>query len=223
MPGGPAARTARGDDAPVTTPREPARRAAEDELSDPLYHRDDPGPVERAADWLWHKLGDLLGTAVDAAPGGVVGLTVILVGVVVLLTALWMRLGTPHRGKRAAAPALFEERPRRAADHRRAAEAHAAAGRWSEAVQERMRALVRALEERALLDPRPGRTADESAGEAGRVLPAHAEALRAAAVDFDEVTYARRTADEAAYTRMRTLDDAVSRTAPLPDGAGSRR
>ena len=35
-----------------------------------------------------------------------------------------------------------------------------------------MRAIVRSLEERALLDLRPGRTADEAAAEAGRSLPA---------------------------------------------------
>ena len=34
-----------------------------------------------------------------------------------------------------------------------------------------MRAIVRSLEERALLDPRPGRTADEAAAEAGRTAP----------------------------------------------------
>ena len=57
-----------------------------------------------------------------------------------------------------------------------------------------MRAIVRSLEERALLDPRPGRTADEAAAEAGRALPAHADRLRAAARDFDDVTYGGRTA-----------------------------
>lgn len=223
MPGGPAALTVRGDEVPVTVPRGPARRAAEDELSNPVYHQDDPGPLERAVDWFWEKLGELLGSAVDVTPGGAVGVTVIVVAVVLLLAALWARLGTPRRSPGTAVPALFEERPRSAAEHRAAAEAHAATGRWSEAVQERMRALVRALEERALLDPRPGRTADEAAGEAGGVLPAHAEALRAAAVDFDEITYAGRSADEATYTRMRTLDEAVRRTAPALSDAGSSR
>ncbi|NEA03407.1 DUF4129 domain-containing protein, partial [Streptomyces sp. SID10116] len=70
-----------------------------------------------------------------------------------------------------------------------ASEAHAARAHWSQAVQERMRAVVRALEERALLDPRPGRTADEAAAEAGRTLPSHTDRLRAAARAFDDVTY----------------------------------
>lgn len=220
--GGPAA--VRGDDdVPVTIPREPARRAAEDELSDPVYHQDDPGLLERAVDWIWEKLSELLGSAVDVTPGGAVGVTVVVVLAVLFLTALWARLGSPRRGPKSAAPDLFEERSRSAAEHRATAEAHAAAGRWSEAVQERMRGLVRSLEERALLDPRPGRTADEAAAEASDVLPAHAEGLRAAAVDFDEVTYAGRTADEATYGRLRTLDDTVRRTSPRLAETGNGR
>ena len=79
-----------------------------------------------------------------------------------------------------------------------------------------MRALVRSLEERSLLDPRPGRTADEAADEADRALPGHTEALHAAARSFDEVTYAARPADEAAFLRLRDLDTALCRTTPTP-------
>ena len=46
------------------------------------------------------------------------------------------------------------------------------AGAMDQAVQEHMRALVRSLEERASTRPRPGRTADEAAAEAGRPFPA---------------------------------------------------
>src|SRR5207342_1782676 len=51
------------------------------------------------------------------------------------------------------------------AEHRARAAAAAAAGRYDEAVRESMRAIARRLDERALLDPRPGRTADELAAE----------------------------------------------------------
>lgn len=223
MTGGRPAAVRGDDEVPVTIPREPARRAAEEELSDPVYHQDDPGLLERAVGWLWEKLSELLGSAVDVTPGGAVGLTVVVVLVVLVLAALWARLGSPRRGPASTTPDLFEERSRSAAEHRATAESHAAAGRWSEAVQERMRALVRSLEERALLDPRPGRTADEAAAEASAALPTHTDALRAAAVDFDEVTYAGRVADEATYTRMRTLDDTVRRTSPRLTEAGSGR
>ncbi|MFC6985013.1 DUF4129 domain-containing protein [Streptomyces cirratus] len=116
------------------------------------------------------------------------------------------------------ATALFDEAARTAADHRAAADAHAAAGRWTEAVQERMRAVVRSLEERTLLDPRPGRTADEAAAEAATRLPQHAGDLRAAARAFDDVTYGGRTGDPDTYGRLRTLDLALERATPLLTG-----
>lgn len=110
--------------------------------------------------------------------------------------------------------ALFDDAPRAAADHRSAAATHAAAERWSTAVQEQMRAIVRSLEERALLDPRPGRTAAEAASEAARPLPAHAAGLRGAAEDFGAVTYGGRTADRRMYQRLRDLDADLRRTRP---------
>jgi hypothetical protein len=219
MPGGTAVNGVRGEDgAPVTIPREPARREAERELSEPVYHRDDPSLLEQAVDWVWEKLGELLGSAVDIVPGGAVGLTVLVVALVLLVAALRARLGSPRRERAPARAGLFADRPRSAAEHRATADAHAAAGRWSEAVRERMRALVRSLEERTLLDPRPGRTADEAAREAGRILPAQAAALRDAAVAFDEVTYAGRTAGQETYLRIRDLDETLRRTAPTLAG-----
>jgi hypothetical protein len=77
-----------------------------------------------------------------------------------------------------------------------------------------MRAIVRSLEERALLAPRPGRTADEAAAEAGRSLPPHADELRAAARAFDDITYGGRTADRRSYERLRDLDLELERARP---------
>ncbi|GGV88436.1 membrane protein [Streptomyces gelaticus] len=192
-------------DIPVDTPRVPAREAAEHELSKPMYHENDPNLLQQGLDRLWDWIGELLDTASSAAPGGPLGLIALMLLVVGLVAALWWRLGTPSRPVRSA-DALFDDSPRSATEHRRAAEAHAAAQRWNEAVQERMRAVVRSLEERALLDPRPGRTADEAAAEAGRPLPAHAARLHAAAREFDDVTYGGRTADQQAYLAVRALD-----------------
>ncbi|GGY07633.1 DUF4129 domain-containing protein, partial [Streptomyces anandii] len=77
-----------------------------------------------------------------------------------------------------------------------------------------MRAIVRSLEERALLDVRPGRTADEAAAEAGRTLPAHSDRLHAAARDFDDVTYGGRRATEQSYHRTARLDRDLENTRP---------
>ncbi|MFI8101736.1 DUF4129 domain-containing protein [Streptomyces sp. NPDC086023] len=211
-----AALARRADEPPVTTPRVPAREAAERELSKPMYHENDPGLLQRAWNAFWDWVGEVLDAASGVTPGGTLGLVVVVLLVLALLAALWWRLGTPRRAA-ASAAALFDDRPRSAAEHRTAAEAHAAAGRWTEAVQERMRALVRSLEERTLLAPRPGRTADEAAAEAARTLPAHTAALRAAARAFDDVTYGGRTADQEAYVRLRDLDLTLERTRPLLD------
>ncbi|MFE4175030.1 DUF4129 domain-containing protein [Streptomyces sp. NPDC056909] len=201
------------DGIPVDTPRVPAREAAERELSKPMYHENDSNLLQRAINRFWEWIGDLLDAASGAAPGGPLGLAVVVLVVVALLAALWWRLGTPRRIP-GPAGSLFEDGPRSAAEHRASAEAHAAAERWNEAVQERMRAIVRSLEERALLDPRPSRTADEAAAEAGRPLPGHAHRLRAAAGEFDDVTYGGRTADQGTYLRLRELDLDLERAKP---------
>ncbi|WP_274559177.1 DUF4129 domain-containing protein [Streptomyces spiramyceticus] len=206
------------DDVPVDTPRVPAREAAERELSKPMYHENDPSFLERAIDRFWEWVNDLFDAASGASPGGAVGLVVIVLLVVLLAAGLWLRLGTPQRTPSPEGH-LFDDGPRSAAEHRAAAETHAAAHRWNQAVQEQMRAVVRSLEERALLDPRPGRTADEAAAEAGHTLPVHADRLRAAAREFDDVTYGGRTADEPAYQRLSELDDDLERTKPLLSGA----
>ncbi|MFE6042440.1 DUF4129 domain-containing protein [Streptomyces sp. NPDC056452] len=203
-----------GEDIPVDIPRVPSREAAQDELSDPMYHEHDPNLLQRGLDRFWEWVGDLFDGATGSAPGGPLGLVVIALVVIALGAALWWRLGTPQRTARPS-DALFGSSARSAAEHRTAAEAHAEAHRWTEAVQERMRAVVRSLEDRAVLDPRPGRTADEAAAEAGRLLPAHATRLRTAARVFDDVTYGGRTADRAAYLSLSALDEDLEDTKPL--------
>ncbi|MEV8549034.1 DUF4129 domain-containing protein [Streptomyces glaucescens] len=202
-----------GDEPPLTVPRDPAREAARRELSKRMYHEDDPGLVQRALNAFWEWVDDVFGAASAATPGGTVGLVVLVLAVLAVLTAFWWRLGTPRRRPPSTA-ALFDDRPRSAAEHRATAEAHAAQGHWNQAVQERMRAIVRSLEQRALLDARPGRTADEAAAEAGRALPSHTDRLHAAARDFDDVTYGGRTANQPSYQRIADLDDDLERTRP---------
>ncbi|RPE43409.1 uncharacterized protein DUF4129 [Streptomyces sp. Ag109_O5-1] len=203
-----------GDKPPVTIPRDPAREAARRELSKRMYHENDPGLFQRALNAVLDWIDRLLSVAASATPGGALGLVVVVLAVIAVLGALWWRLGTPRR-QPASAAALFDDRPRSAAEHRAAAEAHAAQGHWNQALQERMRGVVRALEERALLDVRPGRTADEAAAEAGRALPAHTDGLRAAAREFDDVTYGGRRATQASYERIAELDRDLERTKPV--------
>ncbi|MEU8622883.1 DUF4129 domain-containing protein [Streptomyces sp. NPDC048623] len=201
-------------DIPEDIPRVPAQEAAERELSKPMYHENDPSLLQRGLDRFWDWVDSLFDAASGATPGGVAGLVAVVIVVLALIAALWWRLGTPRRTVATGGDSLFDDGPRTAAEHRAAAGRHAAEGQWNQAVQERMRAIVRALEERTLLDPRPGRTADEAASEAGRRLPTHADALRAAARAFDDVTYGGRSADEPAYRRIEQLDSALEKSKP---------
>ncbi|RPF33946.1 uncharacterized protein DUF4129 [Streptomyces sp. TLI_185] len=184
-----------------------------------MYHENDPSLFQRALNAFWDWVDKLFGSAATATPGGTLGLVVVIVAVLALLGALWWRLGTPRR-EPASSATLFDDRPRSATEHRAAAEAHAAQGHWNQAVQERMRGIVRSLEERALLDIRPGRTADEAAAEAGRALPDHQDRLHTAARDFDDVTYGGRRASEQSYHRMAELDRDLERTRPQLASSG---
>lgn len=203
---------------PVTLDREAAREAAERELSQRVYAEHEPGLVRRAWDWIWDRVFGVLESAAFATPGGWFGLLVLAVLVLALVIAVRLRLGALRSAAGPRRPALFTERPLSAAEYRAAAEEHARAGRWDDAVRDRLRAVVRSLEERALLDQRPGRTADEAAAEAGARLPALAGRLRAAATTFDAVTYGGQRADASDYAFLRGLDEEQRRTRPAPPG-----
>ena len=204
---------------PVDLGRDEAAQLAREELAKQVYRDAGPGLVERLVRWLLEQAGRLLDGAAGVSPGGYSGLVVVLLLVAAAVVAVRLKVGP--LGRRAAREeALFVGRTRTAAQHRAAADAHAAAGAWAEAVRERLRAVVRSLEERAVLDERAGRTADEAAAEAGRALPSCAARLRAAAVLFDEIWYGGRPAGPESYAALRDLDAQVQ--AARPDLVGQR-
>lgn len=208
-------------DVPVDLGRDEARRLAEQELADPAYHVDDPSLLERAVTWVIQKLSELVDAAGRALPGGVWTLIVLTALAAVVIGLVIWRSG-PIRRSAATETALFVGRTRSAAEHRRAADQAAAAGRWEEAVLERYRAIVRSLEERTILDPRPGRTADEAAADAALVLPLVADDLRSAALSFDSVAYGGRSASSSDDRFLRELDRAVLATTPRAHASGAR-
>ena len=204
---------------PVDLGRDEAAQLAREELAKQVYRDAGPGLVERLVRWLLEQAGRLLDGAAGVSPGGYSGLVVVLLLVAAAVVAVRLKVGP--LGRRAAREeALFVGRTRTAAQHRAAADAHAAAGAWAEAVRERLRAVVRSLEQRAVLDERAGRTADEAAADAGRALPSCAVGLRAAAVLFDEIWYGGRPAGPESYAALRDLDAQVQAT--RPDLVGQR-
>jgi hypothetical protein len=191
----------------VTLDREAARDAAREELSRPEYDAAQPPLLVRLVGRGVRALLDLLDGAAGAVPGGYPGLLVLLalLGLLVAVVLGKVRPGGSDRGARRT-PLFAGSAALTAAEHRALAETAAADGRWADAVRERLRAVVRDLEARGVLDARPGRTAGEVARDAGAVVPAVADDLRRAAVLFDEVWYGGRTADAASYGLLVEVD-----------------
>ena len=187
--------------------RDAAADAARRELTRPQYEEARPALLVRVLARALEALEELL-SRLSGLPGG--GRGALLAGALLaaLVALLLVRLGPLRR--RPPAPGLFAgAAPLTAQGHRAAAEEAARPGRWDEAVRERMRAVVRGLEERGLVDERPGRTAREAAAEAGAALPEHAASLAAAAGTFEQVWYGGRAAVQDDDARLRDVDAAV--------------
>jgi hypothetical protein len=205
---------------PVVPDPDAARAAARAELSDPAYQSQQPTLFERITDQIMGRIGDLFHRTADAAPGGRWSLVLLTALILLGLWALRTRLGKlGATGRRAAE--VFGTSVRTAAEHHADAEAALAAGRLDVAVTERFRALVRGLEERGLLEPRPGRTANEAAEAAAGLLPACAVALRAAARVFDEVRYGGRAATRAGHDTVAEADRAARAAKPVAGAAAT--
>ena len=147
--------------------RDEARRAADRELSKGVYHQNEPGPIDRALNSVFDWISRLLDRIAGSTPGGSLGLLVLLAVVVAVAAVVIWQTGPVRRGARTRIALVELSGDLTAVEHRRRADEHAAAGRFADAVRERMRAIVRELESRGVLEPRPGRTADEVAREAG--------------------------------------------------------
>ncbi|PVU82086.1 hypothetical protein DDP54_02635 [Cellulomonas sp. WB94] len=193
---------------PVTPGADEARSWLEDELLDPVYHRS-RSLLQRFLDWLQQQFE---GAPRFGAPSLVVAAVVVGVLLVVAVLAFWVA-GPVRRSRRVrAAGALRAGDDRRtAAELRAAADEAANQGRWGLAVAERFRAIVRDLEQRTVLDDRPGRTADEAVDAAAARLPELDADLRRAARRFDDVVYGDGPADATDDTWLRGLDDSVAR------------
>ncbi|RSM37259.1 DUF4129 domain-containing protein [Amycolatopsis balhimycina DSM 5908] len=201
-------------DVPVDIDRDSARRAAAQELSDPKYRDARPSFLQEAAQWLGEQVEKLLNSVSSVVPGGAFGLLLLVVLLIVLGVVIRLRTGEVAHASRAER-VVFGGKRQSADDYRRAATEAAAAGRYGDAVRDRFRAVVRALEERALLDVRSGRTADEAAAEAGVLLPNVADELRQGARIFDDVHYGGREGTEAAYRALTGLDERCRRERPV--------
>ncbi|UJP41807.1 DUF4129 domain-containing protein [Cellulomonas palmilytica] len=195
---------------PVTPDADTARRWMHEELASPEY-QDRRSILERLLEWLQQQFADLQGVSVDGPV-----LAAVLVGAVaVALLVAWWVAGPVRSGRASAARSVLDhDDARTAAQLRAAADAAARSGDWTTAVLERFRAVVRDLEERAVLDERPGRTAHEATLDAGARLPDVAADLVAGGALFDDVAYGGRPATQPDDERLRALVAAVSAARP---------
>lgn len=200
--------------APLTPDRETAREWAVTELADPAYAQAEPDLVTRAVSWLVDTLMDLLNSLPgSSSTGGAVAAGILALVAVAVIA--WIVAGPARRtGRLPAEGGVFGDTVLTADEHRALARDAAAEARWREAVQEAFRALARGLEERAVLDVRAGRTAEEIAREASRSFPGLGEELPAAARHFDDVTYGGRPGSRAAYDAVSGTDTRLGRARP---------
>ena len=200
----------------IDVDRDAAHQAAQTELDKPIYSKASVG--QQVIAWIHEQVYRLMQT-VATIPGGWVTATVLLVVLAVVLVVAFHIARRTMRTKRGDGHMLFDSTQLTAAQHRAAAEGHAAEGNWAVAIRHRLRAVARQLEETGVLNPAPGRTANELAREAGTALPYLAGELSQAATTFDEVTYGDQAGTEAAYQTIADLDDQLrSRTATAPSG-----
>ena len=184
--------------------REAAHEAAQRELGKPIYPK--ASLTERIIGWFDELLYKLMVEG-SSVPGGWFTISVLLILLVIAVVVAARIARRTMRTNRGGDHALFEGHQLSAAEHRETAEQSAAVGNWAAAIRHRLRAVARQLEESAVLDPVPGRTATELARDAGTAVPNLAAELLQATDTFNDVTYGERPGTEPGYRMIAELDD----------------
>jgi hypothetical protein len=192
--------------------RDAAHHAAQAELDQPMYAKSSAG--QQFMDWVNELLYRLL-QKTASVPGGWLTTTVLLILLVIAVIAVIHLARRTMRSKRGGDYALFEAAQLTAAQHRATAESYAAEGNWTAAIRHRLRAVARQLEETQVLEPAPGRTANELATDAGAALPHLTGELSQSATAFNDVTYGEQPGTQSAYQMIADLDDHLRSRAPV--------
>jgi hypothetical protein len=196
--------------------RREGQHLARTELSKKIYH-----PGVPLTERIEHEIQRLLNSAGATAPVGWWAIVALAALLVIAIAAVLAWLGPVRRSRSRALDPLLSSGQLSARDHRHKAERMAAAGDHAAAIIESVRAIAVELEQRGVLEPRVGRTADEFAAEAGQSLPGHATELSEAARLFDDVRYGERAGTAAGYQRVRELDVAIQAARPAAPAESS--
>ena len=176
-------------DPPVTPDGPTAQAWVLQELAKSEYAASRPTWFDQVATAVRKWFDSLTTPSVGGIPG--LGPLVVVIIIVVVLVVAFLIFGLPRLNRRSRVSGeLFGEDDQRTADQiLAAARAAAAAGDFSLAVIEGMRATARVLAERTLLTMYPGTTARSFSGQAAALFPAHAQLLERTAAVFDGVRY----------------------------------
>jgi hypothetical protein len=199
---------------PVTPGEDEARELLIRELAKEPYQEARPGLLDRILTAVFEWFTDLVESLEGVSPNLGTAL-IVLAAVLVIGAAIWLVRPRLNARKRAASEVFDDAVQLTAAEHRRRAAAAAASREWNTAVAEEFRALVRAMEERTILQPQPGQTADEAAASIAPAFPGHAAEVRRSAALFDGVRYGNVPALEQDYKTVLSLGSALAGTSPV--------
>ena len=199
--------------APRLGPDEARERILE-ELSKDEYD-DSPGFVA----WLLGAIEDWLARMVDGVDGSSATQTVIAVLLALVLAAVVVlvlrRTGLLRRSPALAVDAALDAEPVLSGEELRGAARDAIdAGRTDDGTVLALRALVRDLEERTLLDVATGMTAHEAATRAALTFPDLRGRLQRGADAFDTAAYSVRSVGGKPAEDMLRLAEYIAETSP---------
>jgi len=206
---------------PVLPGRDEAGRWAAEELAKAPYRAAEPSWLDDALTEFSRWLRALTGNGDPGGDGGYAVPLLLLIAAIVIGVAIVV-VRPRLNARRPAGKDVFDAGPDLSpAVHRERATQAAARGDWPAAVVEQFRALVRAAEDRAVLDRQPGRTAGEAAARLGRAFAAYAGELQGAALTFDAVRYGGAAAGPGEHSALAELDAALAGTTPDYQGTGA--
>ncbi|HIY25140.1 MAG TPA: DUF4129 domain-containing protein [Candidatus Brachybacterium merdigallinarum] len=191
-----------------------ARERVLEELSKQEYD-DSPGFI----DWLLATIDAWLTDLLDGIDGSSTAQAAIAIAVVLLLAVvvflLLRRTGLIRRGASlGVAPELDAEPVLSGAQLREAAHAAITEGRLDDGAVLALRALVRDLEERTLLDVVAGMTSHEAATAAGLAFPELEGRLRQGAAAFDTAAYSVRSVRPKQAEDLLRLAEFIAESSP---------
>jgi hypothetical protein len=188
----------------IDVDRDTAHQAAQRELDKPIYPKG--SLTQRVYEWIHDLLFRLIEKGASV-PGGWFTISVLFVLLIVAIVVAIRVARLTIRTHRGGDYQLFDASQLSADQHRAIAERFAVEGNWAAAIRHRLRAVARSLEEARVLEPAPGRTANELANDAGARLPHLASELSQAATAFNDVAYGNTPGTTAAYQLIANLDE----------------